>query len=218
MWLRALDFVLACAPAALLLAYLARERKGDLQGQLKLAGLCAGGIVALLPAALAAGWLERAGPATDLWKSFAVAALPEEAGKWIAILAATRLLALDRVSTLEAGLCVSAGFAVFENFMYVGADPVVFAARSLSAAPLHAACGFLIAASASSPRQRGPRGAAGAVAAMTLHGGYDLAIFSGLIGAMVASVLARGGLALCVRALGRERRKARPSLGPSPSP
>jgi RsiW-degrading membrane proteinase PrsW (M82 family) len=107
-----------------------------------------------------------------LFRAFIIAALVEEAGKYLALFLVRRRLGGEGNAVLS-GLTVSLGFALFETISYASADPDIAFVRAFTAAPLHAACGVWLGRAVHLP----PLPAAGRfVFALLVHGSYDLVL------------------------------------------
>lgn len=185
--------VLAAAPAVLVLVTMDRHdaRGGEPRWLLRRAAL-AGALVVVpvlaveLLLALAGLPVRGTNAGTVLASSMLVVAIPEEAGKAVALawLLARRIELESRVDGIRYGVRIGLGFAIVENAYYgalvgdVGSFALFVAARTLLTVPMHALCGALVGDFVARRRIEGRgRGAlAGIAAAAAVHGGFDFGL------------------------------------------
>jgi len=149
------------------------------------AALC--GLVAV---ALAAGiqsayslCLEHAAP---LFRAFIIIALSEEGAKYLILRISGPILCKfsRRLSFIYSdtrngsviGIAASLGFVLFETALYASVEPKIALLRAFTAAPIHAAAGARIGSAAFSAKALSPKALVSILAAVALHGAYDLSL------------------------------------------
>ena len=117
------------------------------------------------------------GYASVLFRSFVVAALVEEGVKLASLRLSRRFVAARTGEAAAVGIAASLGLAIFETALYSFSDPSVALVRSVTAAPLHAACGARIGLAAHSPSLSSSKSLSSVMLAIVVHGAYDLSLF-----------------------------------------
>jgi RsiW-degrading membrane proteinase PrsW (M82 family) len=139
------------------------------------------------------------------YQAFIVAALVEEGVKYAVLRGFVRRhQEFDEVTDgIVYGMASSLGFAFLENVLYVGGPTSVIILRGVTAVPLHAGCGALVGYFVGRAHFHEQHSAVlGLVAAVLVHGAYDVLVFSpGLIS--FASLAVVAGLAVGVPLLFR---------------
>jgi RsiW-degrading membrane proteinase PrsW (M82 family) len=173
-----LAILLALAGLPMVPAYIfiAHRRPGFVPQRFFLAA--AAGIAAVVPAAFIQILLPRpsSGFAALLFGAFVSIAAVEELSKFAGVRLVRRFLGGRLDDGAAAGIAASLGFALFETAAYASTDLRIALLRALTAAPLHAACGARVGSAAFAPRLFGASPVAALVAAIALHGVYDLAL------------------------------------------
>jgi RsiW-degrading membrane proteinase PrsW (M82 family) len=176
----------------------------------------AAGILALLVALVLQNFLpfqengrpDRGGLASVLFGVFVRIAFTEEFGKYISLYLLLRWTKGREdpsfASGAVAGLTAGLGFAVVESASYGAADIGVALLRAFTAAPLHGACGARAGAAAELWGKSRIRGAFSFLAALMIHGIYDLIILSPGVPSFLAVLIALAALGSSLAAIRRE--------------
>jgi len=182
----AANLALALAPSLLLLWWAYRRdsiKKESIRLLLLTFSL---GLLAVIPA-LVLGILADAfrdffrGYARTVYQAFVVAALVEEAVKFVLLEGLIRRQSeFDEVTDgLVYGMAVSLGFAFLENVLYVGGPSHVLLLRAVTAVPLHAGCGALVGYYVGRAAFDARKHAVGGLLlAIAVHGVYDVLLFT----------------------------------------
>jgi RsiW-degrading membrane proteinase PrsW (M82 family) len=197
-----LIFISALPVLALYLWF--RKRKYPIALPWILASLLAG-VVALFFVALAQHLFppdSRSSMGVLFFKIFVQIALTEEAGRFVVVFI---LLALfrrgaggDQITPsfgAATGLFAGLGFAVVENAFYGAADLRIALLRAVTAAPLHGACGARVGICAAGICREPLRTLLRFLAAVIIHGMYNLMIISPGVPAFLSILIAFAALA-----------------------
>ena len=172
----AILLALAGLPMAFAYALISRRRPGFVPQRFLLAAVA--GIVAVVPAAFLQILMPRpsTGLSALLFSAFVVIAATEEFSKFAVVRLTRRFTGASRGDGAPAGVAASLGFALFETAAYASADIGIALVRAVTAAPLHAACGARVGEAAFAPSLGRPKPLASLIAAVAIHGVYDLAL------------------------------------------
>ena len=206
-------FTVAIAPIIALLAFFYINDRYDKEPLRVLARVFFGGILAVIPAMAVEYYAGLSIPAHSGWHFFTAGAvgLVEESCKWAILiyLIYGRPEFDEPYDGLIYGATASLGFAAAENVAYslVLGLPTALV-RACTAVPMHAICGAIMgrglgrAKIVSAPPAKVPFGLAGLIAAILLHGCYDLfALRGGWLGLSLLVVTLLIGTFLTFRAM-----------------
>jgi RsiW-degrading membrane proteinase PrsW (M82 family) len=211
LWILLLLIFTAALPVFLAFLWFRRLKLKSLSFLLSLAA----GIFALLIAVVLQHFVPfpegrgpgRGGVAPVLFGVFIRIAFIEELGKYIALCLLLRWTRRRGDSSFAsgpaAGLAAGLGFAAVESASYGAADISVALLRAFTAAPLHGACGARAGAAAELWRESRARAALSFLAALMIHGIYDLVIVSPGVPSFLAVFIALAALGSSLAALHR---------------
>jgi RsiW-degrading membrane proteinase PrsW (M82 family) len=164
-----------------------------------------GGVVSLLFAALLQNLFppdSHSSMGVLLFKIFVQIALTEEAGRFVVVCVLLELFRRgaggDKITPsfgAVTGLFTGLGFAVVETASYGAANLGIALLRAVTAAPLHGACGARVGICAAGISREPLRTLPRFLAAVTIHGMYNLMIISPGVPAFLSILIAFAALA-----------------------
>lgn len=190
-WILLLLILTAALPAIFLFFWF-RAKKPEITVPWYLVSLAAG-LVSVLAAALIQGLFYRNeldGLALVYFGIFVRIALVEEASRLVTLLPIIKIgerrLKTDISFGAALGFSAGLGFALLENASYGLADINITIIRSLTAAPLHGACGIRAGATVSVMNKRPLYAVFLFASSVFIHGAYNLMIISPALPSILA--------------------------------